>query len=68
MDSKLVQMMAQEWVGLTLSESEASALVQPLMGVQSLVRTMEEIPLAYSSDPFVSPGTGDVWLESWPDK
>lgn len=67
MDSKLVQSMAKESLGLSLSETEASALVAPLAGLRLLVRTIEEVPLQYSADPFISPATGDKWLESWPD-
>lgn len=68
MDSKLAQAMAQEWLGLTLNPSEASALVQPLIGLQSLVRALEEVQLQYSADPFISPATSERWLETWPDK
>lgn len=67
MDSKLVQSMAEESLGLTLSEAEASALIAPLAGLRSLVRAIEQVPLQYSADPFISPATGDKWLESWPD-
>ena len=55
-------------LGLALTEGEASALAPPLIGLQSLVRTLEEFPLQYSADPFISPATGDDWLETWPDK
>jgi hypothetical protein len=67
-DSALLQIIAREWLGLTLTESEASSLVKPLDGLRRLVETMEEVPLSYTADPFTSPGSGDHWLETWPEK
>ena len=68
MDSALMQAIARECLGLNLTESEAAALVQPYLGLQKLIRTMEEVSLPFSQDPFVSPATGDDWLETWPDR
>jgi hypothetical protein len=68
MDSVLMQAIARECLGLSLTESEAAALVQPYLGLQKLIRTMEEVPLPFSQDPFISPATGDDWLETWPDR
>jgi hypothetical protein len=66
-DLDLTQRFAEFWLGLPLSEDEAAALVQPLAGLRGLVRTLEEVPLPYTDDPFISPATGDDWLETWPD-
>lgn len=68
MDGPLMQAIASEWLGVSLTEREAATLVQPLVGLQKLIRTLEEVPLPYTDDPFISPGTGDDWLETWPDK
>ena len=68
MDSALLYIVAREWLGLTLTESEAASLVQPLDGLRRLIQTIEEVPLPYSADPFTSPGLGDHWLETWPEK
>ena len=67
-DAALMQAIARECLGLALTEGEAAALVEPYLGLQRLIDTMEEVPLPYSQDPFVSPATGDVWLNAWPDK
>jgi hypothetical protein len=68
MDSALMQAIARECLGLNLTDSEAAALVQPYLGLQKLIRTMEEVSLPFAQDPFVSPATGDDWLETWPDR
>jgi hypothetical protein len=67
MDSSLMQAVAREVLGLDLTEAEAAALVQPYLGLQRLLRTLEEVPLPFSQDPFISPGTGDQWLDAWPE-
>src|SRR5206468_3474562 len=67
-DAALLRAIAIESLGLTLSESEAAALVQPYVGLQRMIAVMDEVPLPFSQDPFVSPATGDHWLEAWPDK
>ena len=67
MDAALMQTIARECLGLALTEDEAAALVQPYLGLQKMIRTMEEVPLLFSQDPFVSPATGDDWLNTWPD-
>jgi hypothetical protein len=67
MDAALMQTIARECLGLALTEGEAAALVQPYLGLQKMIRTMEEVPLPFSQDPFVSPATGDDWLDTWPD-
>jgi len=67
MDAVLMQAIARECLGLLLTEAEATSLVQPYAGLQKLIRTMEEVPLPYSHDPFISPATGDHWLDTWPD-
>ena len=68
MDGTLVRTFADHWLGLDLNEVEADALVQPLAGMAKLVRTIEQVSLPYSGDPFISPGIGDQWLDTWPDR
>ena len=68
MDAALMQAIARECLGLALTESEAAALIGPYLGLQKMIRTMEEVPLPFSQEPFVSPATGDDWLDTWPDR
>ena len=67
MDSALMQAIARESLGIILTENEAAALVQPFLGLQKLIQTIEQVPLPYSGDPFISPGLGEDWLDTWPD-
>lgn len=67
MDASFMQAVARDVLGLDLTEAEAAALVQPYLGLQRLLRTLEEVPLPFSQDPFVSPGMGDQWLNTWPE-
>jgi hypothetical protein len=68
MDAGLIQAIARECLGLDLTIDEAAGLVQPYVGLQRLVRAIEAVRLPYVQDPFVSPATGDAWLEDWPEQ
>ena len=68
MDAALMEAVAREVLGIELTQTEAAALVQPYLGLQRLLRTLEEVPLPFSQDPFVTPGTGDQWLDTWPER
>ena len=63
-----MQAIARESLGLVLTEAEAADLVEPFLALQQLIRTMEQVPLPFSGDPFTSPGLGEDWLDTWPDK
>lgn len=67
MDKAQVRIVANDLLGLNLSEGEAAALIGPLDGLRKLVELIDRVPLAYSSLPFVTPATGDRWLEKWPE-
>lgn len=68
MDRALVQIVARELLGLVLTDAEAASLVHPLAGLQKLMQAIETVPLPYSADPFITPRSGDDWLESWPEQ
>ena len=66
MDSALIQIVARELLDLTLTDTEAASLVEPIVGLQKLVQAIETVPLPYSAEPFITPRSGDDWLETWP--
>ena len=68
MDSSLIRAVAGEMLDLTLTTTEAESLITPLAGLRNLVRAIETVTLPYTADPFVSPRSGDDWLESWPEQ
>jgi hypothetical protein len=67
-DNALIQTVARELLGLTLTDAEAALLVEPLVALQQLVQAIETVPLPYSADPFITPRSSDEWLETWPEQ
>lgn len=62
-----VEVIANELLGLSLTKDEAKALERPLNGLRHMVELIERVPLPYTAEPYITPGTGDRWLEAWPD-
>jgi hypothetical protein len=67
LDSSAIRVVAAEMLGLNLTTTEAESLIAPLAGLRNLVRAIETVPLPYTAEPFVSPRSGDDWLENWPE-
>ena len=67
MDKAQIQTTAKDFLGLTLTDDEADSLVEPLAGLAHMVELIERVPLPFSAQPFITPGSGDRWLEQWPE-
>lgn len=68
MDGALIDAIARECLGIALTEREAAALVQPYLALRAAMRTLDQVALPFTCDPFISPATADEWLKRWPDK
>mgnify|MGYP000505613925 CR=1 FL=1 len=68
MDSATIKTVAAELLGLTLTDAEAQALVEPLAAQRKTIGIVEKVPLPYSARPFVTPRASEDWLENWQQK
>lgn len=67
MDKTEIGVIANDLLGLRLTDEEAASLAGPLTGLRQLVELIERVPLPYSALPFITPRMGDQWIEEWPN-
>ncbi len=67
MDPGLLGRFAERFLGLPLTSDEARALVELLASQKRAIDVLENVSLAGDDGRFVTPRTGDEWLERWPE-